>query len=343
LASLSYHLMEHPIRRSAVMDRFRLPVIATGLAVSALSFVVIIPGITDRATSTATATASGPDLTDAGLRPVPAGLDFADLAKIPPSANCFGGPPHACTLETGAGPHVLLMGDSHASMLIPTFRALAKANDWTLSVATRGGCPWQQGLDAVQVVENTSASLRACGAMRDDAYTRVIPALQPDVIFVMNYAYESPDKAVVYLDQDGKVIKSDGRSNDPWVGERTQASLASLEALGAKIVIIEPIPNAYTSDSLACLSGAKVQEECRGVASAAPSPLERFYRRQDRADDKVVSMDLDTVVCPFLPVCDPIVQGHVVRADGNHLTRDFATFMAPAIERYLTSNRVMAP
>ena len=53
--------------------------------------------------------------------------------------------------------------------------------------------------------------------------------------------------------------------------------------------------------------------------------------------DHVWSLDLDHLVCPFLPICDPIVDHQVVQIDGSHLTSTFATSLAPVIEDYLTS------
>jgi hypothetical protein len=31
-------------------------------------------------------------------------------------------------------------------------------------------------------------------------------------------------------------------------------------------------------------------------------------------------LDLDATVCPFQPICDPVVDGLVVRWDNNHVT-----------------------
>ena len=50
------------------------------------------------------------------------------------------------------------------------------------------------------------------------------------------------------------------------------------------------------------------------------------------------SPDLDQLVCPYLPICDPIVDETVVKADHSHLSRQFAVTLAPAIGAYLESN-----
>ena len=74
LASLSFQILEHPIRVSALLDRHRRTVIAIGLATSIIAAVIVIPAITNPTTST-TAVA-GQDLTTTGFTPVPTGLDW---------------------------------------------------------------------------------------------------------------------------------------------------------------------------------------------------------------------------------------------------------------------------
>lgn len=49
--------------------------------------------------------------------------------------------PSGCTLVHGDGPHVLVMGDSHAVMLLPAFRLVAERESLTLSAAVLQACP----------------------------------------------------------------------------------------------------------------------------------------------------------------------------------------------------------
>ena len=60
-----------------------------------------------------------------------------------------------------------------------------------------------------------------------------------------------------------------------------------------KLVVIEPLPIAPAGiDPPSCLSGAKYLEDCRYVATAAPTPIVGYYR--SIADDKQVwSIDRD--------------------------------------------------
>jgi hypothetical protein len=108
--------------------------------------------------------------------------------------------------------------------------------------------------------------------------------------------------------------------------------------------MLEPIPVAPRGprrEPLACLSAAEVVEECRYVDDSDPSWLEEIYRRLDREGDTVWAVDLDRVVCPYLPICDPIVNQEVVKFDNTHLTVRFARSVAPAIEGYLTRSGII--
>ena len=136
----------NPSALSALLDRHRRAVIAIGLATSIIAALIIIPAIT-KPTSTTTATAA--DLTTTGFTPVPTGIDWHAAKRTPDLHNCLGEPVDACTLVHGTGPDILLIGDSHAAMLIPTFTAIARTEHLTLSVSVEGACPWQRDLFVV--------------------------------------------------------------------------------------------------------------------------------------------------------------------------------------------------
>ena len=60
-------------------------------------------------------------------------------------------------------------------------------------------------------------------------------------------------------------------------------------------------------------------EECRYVAPPGDGAMERFYQRVTKERDDVEVINLDQAVCPFLPICDPVVGGLVVRWDHQHI------------------------
>jgi peptidoglycan/LPS O-acetylase OafA/YrhL len=340
LASISYQILEQPVRLSTLLDRHRHIVIATGLATSLIAALVIIPTITNPTTSSAAVTQN---LTTAGFTPVPTNINWQAVKnELPVLSNCHGKAPDTCTLVHGTGPHVLLIGDSHAAMMLPTFTELAQADNLTLSVFDEGGCPWQRDLYAVPLdASGVAVTPAQCKQVKDDLYDRVLPALQPDLVVAMNFGYEQPGQPVGYLGPDQQPLGRTSPAYEPWLEKATTDSLDQLEVGGRRVVLIEPIPFPHDMNPLSCLSQAKVVQECRYVTNAEPSGLETLYRKLDKDNDDVWSLDLDHAVCPFLPICDPIVNNQVVKVDKNHLTKDFAVTLMPTVEAFLTQNGII--
>ncbi|MGZ8762172.1 MAG: hypothetical protein ACXW2Y_02485, partial [Acidimicrobiia bacterium] len=65
----------------------------------------------------------------------------------------------------------------------------------------------------------------------------------------------------------------------------------------------------------------------RSTQNRQPTPLQRFYRREARQRG-VTSLDLDRLVCPRWPTCDPIVGDIIVKRDANHLTATYTRSLA---------------
>jgi peptidoglycan/LPS O-acetylase OafA/YrhL len=342
LASLSYQLLEQPIRLSGLLDRHRAGVIAGGLAISALAALLVIPAIVDRADGEAVAIGT-PELATTGLTPVP-DLDLdAIRADLPPEHTCLDEPVSACTLVEGEGAHILLMGDSHARMLTPTFAAVARREGLRLSVSSADACPWQQDLHVV--VKGFANQRQECEAVQQDLYDRVVDELDPDVIVLVNRGYEAArttETGLHYLGSDGSYLERSSPEFDAWLSERTRRSLDQLADDARALVLVEPIPYpADNVDALACLSREDVTEACRYVVDARPSSVEQLYRRIDQEDEAIWSADLDRLACPFFPICDPIVDGQVVKLDASHLTGTYAESLAPAVGDYLRANGII--
>jgi hypothetical protein len=121
----------------------------------------------------------------------------------------------------------------------------------------------------------------------------------------------------------------------------TKDTIAQLRAPGRKILLIEPIPlprkpnpffNPYK-----CLEQAKTQEECRYTPFVQTTRIERVYRKLAADNDDIYDLDLDRMVCPLLPICDPVVDGSIVKRDPSHLKVLFALKLVPQVEMYLKS------
>ena len=260
IASVSFHLLERPVRASRLLDRRRFLVIAAGLAISVVSALVLIPAAIDPGSTSSAAPAAA---SSSSFTPVPSWIDTSEIYKegfgmplklfttpeLPP--GCVGAAPEKCTIVHGSGRRLLLMGDSNAQMMIPTFTKIAKDNGLSLSLEVSPGCPWQRGLYIL-----SPDIQRRCRTLQEDAYTRVIPALRPDVV----------------------ILVTAGNSNDPHTFDRlpetTRQSLAQLSVGNRDLVVMEPNPVPTNGmDPLKCLETAKWLEDCRYVAASAPAPV----------------------------------------------------------------------
>jgi hypothetical protein len=97
----------------------------------------------------------------------------------------------------------------------------------------------------------------------------------------------------------------------------------------------------FGTDPLECLSAATYLDECRFVSNREPTPVEQIYRRLAGAADQIWTLDLDARVCPYMPICDPIVGGLIVRRDTSHLTTRFAITLEEPVERFLDDNLIL--
>ena len=109
------------------------------------------------------------------------------------------------------------------------------------------------------------------------------------------------EKITPFVGPDGTVPKLGSAANLRWIDTTTERSLAELRAGGRKVVLIEPIPRNPT-DPIACI--------------------------------------FDSLVCPYLPICDPVVNGRLVKSDLFHLTPRFVETLAPFIDKYLKQNGI---
>ena len=66
----------------------------------------------------------------------------------------------------------------------------------------------------------------------------------------------------------------------------------------------------------------------------------RWYRSEANGTS-LWSMDLSKLVCPYFPICDPVVNGDVVKRDGNHLTEEFALKLVDPIEAQMRSDGIL--
>jgi hypothetical protein len=121
------------------------------------------------------------------------------------------------------------------------------------------------------------------------------------------------------------------------------AARDSVEALavdGRKVVILEPLPVApAVFNPITCLSKSKYLDDCRYTATST-TPIEKYYRSLANGTN-VFTFDLDRLVCPYLPICDPIVRGVVVKRDPQHITAGYSATLAAPIGQVFRANGIV--
>lgn len=336
LASLSYQLMELPIRSAPALDRVALPVVISGVVVSLLVGLLVVPKVLDRSSGRSTA-------------PVAAGTGIASGSAVDPGwqeawwdtfqpEECRESGSVPCELTTSGSRTALFVGDSHARMQTPMLIEIAEAHDIHLYGSYLELCPWPWGVRLNVVGDD------GCFDQQDRIFGQVVPELDPDVVFLSSLALDDGMQPYAAIDREGGMIRPAETERLTETFERAVHDVvASLTEDGREVVMFEPVPIApEDQDPLACLSKAKLIEECRFVTTVRPGIQERVMRDvADASAGSVASIDTDRLVCPFLPICDPVIDGLPVWRDNNHVTVSFWKHRRPEVERLLTDAGVL--
>lgn len=330
LASLSFQLVEFPVRASRLLDRHRRPVVAVGLAGSLLGALAVVPRVVDDRGRPVEVVGTG---STSGATDLPDGTDWRAMRLDRPEfTSCTDRPADECVVVRGDGPHVLLLGDSHANMVAPAFETIAGRAGFTLSVATARACPWQHGL-------HYGRGVPECEREQRGWYEHVIPELDPDVVVVMHRSIDDPaNPSTVGI---GDAIAALGEPDHArMLEERSRDTVDRLQAEGRQIVVLEPIPSPRVDfDPVLCLAQFPV-DACRYVVGAEPTPIEEVYRALGE-DDSVTALDIDRLICPYLPICDPVIDGMIVKRDTQHITATYARSLADELEAALVAGGVI--
>jgi peptidoglycan/LPS O-acetylase OafA/YrhL len=333
LAALSYEILEHPIRRSVALGRYRGPVIAAGLALSILVAAVIAPSVLDGGSSPVAAAAT----TGEALAGTPNHANWQGaFFDVPHVSGTACDPAHVerCVVVRGNRGTILVAGESHAAMLVPMIEKLARREHFELVFAPLPFCPWTRG------VRYTGIG-RGCLRDQQNLYDKLVPEVDPDIVILAHRTVDDPVNTLSVSDADGHELKTASERQTALRSSITSV-VHELRAKNRKVVLVEPIPvSRKDDDPEKCLSKAKFLEQCRYVATVGPTGEESIYRDLAASDPGVVSVNLDRLVCPYLPICDPEVRGLVVKHDDTHLTRTFAVSLLDPFKRTLVTAGVL--
>jgi len=346
LAAISFHLLEHPIRVSRALDALDGRVIAAALAFSLIAGILIAPALrafTGTSPDIAKLSVSVPSL-HTGNQQL---LDWVKASNdIPDSPDCRPHHTTACIVVHGKGKRMLLMGDSVARMWIPAFTEIARRRGMSLAVATFPGCPWW-------VPEDVPTAHNDCAEHRAYWFQHLVPEYDPDIVVVAHRALDAPGNPFwvtavrsrptdyrVYTESHPGAVPGDSAAGEETVRREAEKSLAALRKPGREIVMLEPtpVPADPKFDPLNCVSTGSTN--CGFSVSTDPSPAVRNFRVLAKAP-ATWSLDLDPLVCPRLPACDPVVNDIIVRRDHTHITGTYSDALAGAVEAQLQGDGVL--
>jgi hypothetical protein len=220
---------------------------------------------------------------------------------------------HECVYGASPGSStVVLFGDSHAAAWFPALEHVALARDQRLVVLAKATCP---PLAAQVHSPNFGREYRECDQWRAAAIERIAAERPAHVVFAMNRAY-GPAYGLPFY-------------GDEWL-RGLRDMIATVSALGTRVVVLGPVP-LPVHDVPDCLS-----EHLRSVPECAARADDPFVtdgiaaERRATEESGAAYVDVRPWFCQG-SACAVIVGNLLVYRDQNHITTDFATWLAPVV------------
>ena len=318
LAAASYEVLEMPIRRSALLDRFRWNTAVAGVALSALVAVTLVPSALEMERRPAlTALETAPGVVGNADTRLPDQVDWDAVEHdIGYTRSCTADDPQACTVVEGSGPHVLVVGDSQAQMLAPMFETMAEEHDLTLSFNTHAGCPWQEQLVNAKQSES---GLEACTEDRVGWFDDVLPLVAPDVVILVSRPRDNDEWASLVSRRDGKE-----QSPERAMISASRETLAKIREVVPRVLIVERMimPETFQPDD--CLTSSTDASQCAVPLPLDVSPSDAFAITAASTSPGVFAVNLNAAFCPSAPLCQAVVDSEIVWRDDHHYTASYA-------------------
>jgi hypothetical protein len=302
ISTVSFYLVEQPIRRGALSRLPKRLVFATapaGFAVAGLAIVAATAGAKPP-----------PDFLQADPGKVISSADeFPDLPSTTVPAVTDPGAPVA----PATGPQrVLLVGDSIAYSLYDSVKSAAYTEGVPVYQVVVSGCGIAGGL-ATDANGTPYPWSQACIEAVPYEQGRVIEQLQPDLVVWLS-VWETSDRIV-----DGELVRFGTKTGDKVARDEIDAAAERLTAGGAQLALVTlPLP----------AEEAEIPPEIDyGPSIQRLNKLLRQYAADHPDTTRVV--DLGEIVCPDGPPCPAEIAGVRLRPrDGVHYEGDGATYVA---------------
>lgn len=236
----------------------------------------------------------------------PCSVDFAEV-RVP---NCSGGDSTATRL-------IVLYGDSHASMWMPTIDQIAKKNGYRVELYAKLACPL---VEAPIWSYQLNRSFTECTQWQQLVLPKIKSA-KPDILIVT----DQWKPAVV----DGN--KSDFDTETLWEKEFPKA-LSNLNQMSKKLIVIGNNPS-MTTDSVNCLSRPGVNISiCASVRTKADNNAINKIEASAAKDLKATYIDTVAWACDSY-MCPAVIDNKIVYFDQWHFTATYVNWLTPSLAK----------
>ncbi len=247
---------------------------------------------------------------DAAAKDTPPYGDCYHRAYRDPLVPCRFGKP------TPGTPHVAVIGDSHARILMTVVEPLVEQGKLTADMFVMGGCPW-----STNDTNLDSATGRACSHWRSNLFP-LLDRTATDYDAVLTTA---------------RLTTMHG-SHDARVEGLTEAWKRVTDK-GVPVAVVRDNPQNRdpTDNPNLCLSGLAEDEPADECAMSRSANLDRWFDALTLAQERTPGstlVDLSDYLCHD-ETCPVVIGGVDVYADSNHLTVTFARTLAPYLYRAL--------
>jgi hypothetical protein len=217
-------------------------------------------------------------------------------------------------VTNGSGTRVLLLGDSLAAAVAPTFLDLQKSLNWNLRLVFRSACQVAE----TRVVYHDKDRWEKCDKARLERF-KVIQDFKPDIL-------------VLIEDPLNPVAPDSGKSAFQTWRSGFEKSMADLEVFSAMKVVLISRPVGVNKSLQDCLKGkSQLTISCFGKAST-----DKLMRADQKAQIEAVGgsfIDLTPLLC-MNDRCPPFIGNTLVYRDHVHFTNRFAEMLADELSVY---------
>jgi hypothetical protein len=256
----------------------------------------------------------------------------AGAADTPPYAHCYYRAFRDATVPCRFGkpskgvPHVAVIGDSHARVLMTMVQPLVDQGKLTADMFVMGECAW-----STTPPDLSRKVGRSCARWRAQLYPHLL-AHASDYDLILTTA---------------RLATLRGSHDQQVAG--LSAAWRRLTDAGVPVAVLRDNPGVGPGETARnpdlCLEKVPVDEANERCAFSRAGDLDRWYDALSEAQRRTPGttlVDLTHLLCGSR-TCPVVIGGALVYSDGNHLTATFARTMAPYLYQALRSHGLLAP